>query len=266
MQTAIEATYPANTRPNPAGSLSADTFAEAYVGAFGVFWFLTSGTGPVANNALGPPPSGCGTSPPSALSSSSSPAPQQQGVTSGSEVCEIILAILAVLAALVGAEEVAVVLLIAALEEQPSINWEQVRCDLYWTTSLAFQLENLLRDALVLTGLAYPPPILLGGLDPTTGNVQPATDFTNGTGSAEPSAFPNNTPPSAGVALTRTNSLSGGNRSGYPRALDKVVLSLADYDFFRYPLPTGVPGRAGANRKPDSRQTSTRTTSSMGLA
>jgi len=235
---ALDATYPADTRPNPAGSLSAATFAEAYVGAYAVFWFLTSGQGPVANNAIGPPPGGCGTTPPSWLTPSSTPPPQQQGITSGNETCEIILAILAVLAILTGNTAVGIGLLVAALEEQPSINWDEVRCDVYWVTFAMYQIENLLRDALVLTALAYPPPILLGGPD-ANGNVQPATDFTTMPGDSAPSSLPNNAPPSSGVALTRTNPISTDRDGGYPRRLDPQVIA-PDFDFFRYPLPSVV--------------------------
>ena len=243
---AIDATYPVDTRPNPAGSLSAQTFADAYVGAFAVFWFLTSGQGPVANNSIGAPPSGCGTTPPSWLTPGSAPAPQQQGITSGDETCEIVLAILAVLAFLTGNAAAGIALLVAALEEQPSINWDEVRCDVYWITYTVYQIENLMRDALVLTALAYPPPILLGGPD-VNGNIQPATDFTTLPGDTAPSTLPNNAPPSSGVPLTRTNLISHDRDGGYPRRLDTTV-TIADLDFFRYPLPSSVGVEADASQ------------------
>lgn len=227
---AITATYPAGDRPLPADSLSATTFRQAYVGAFAVFWFLTSGDGPMANNILPPPPSGCGTTAPSWLtpSASSSPPPQQAGSNTGSEVCEILLAILAVLALVTGNVAAGVALLAAALAEAPGIDWGQVQCTVYWINNAYLELENLLRDALVWTALAYPPPVLLGTID-VNGNTHPATDFTNLASGA--SGLAENTPPRTGTPLTATNSTG---EDVYPRARD-TTLGAADLHFASYP-------------------------------
>ena len=246
---AITSTYPPTPLLPPPEALSADEFASAYVGAYAVFWFLTAGDGPLGNNATGPPPSNCGTTPPSwTTSSGSSQPPQQQGVTSGSEACEIILAILAVLAFLTGNAAAGIALLVAALEEQPSIDWDKVRCDVFWVTFTVDKIENLLRDALVMSTLAYPPPILLGGPD-TSGNTQPATDFTNTTAGQDPAQpFPGNAPPSGGVPLTRTNNMTV-EQGTFPKGLDKTN-TLADLNWLRYPEKVPVETDAAENQIP----------------
>jgi hypothetical protein len=173
---AIDDTYAAADRP-AAGNLSAATFADAYIGAYAVFWFLTSGEGVVANNVLATPPGNCGTSAPSWITNNSSPSPQQAGLNIPGAVCAAILAILALLACLFGDIPAGLALLAAALAA-PAINWDEVACNLYWLNSVLLAQENALRDALVYGALAYPPPILLGGQ--VNGNTQPATDLTHG--------------------------------------------------------------------------------------
>jgi hypothetical protein len=256
LSAAIADTYPAHSQPAMPPELTAAGFANAYVGAYAVYWFLTSGDGPLGNNALGPPPStSCGTTPPSWTTSSSSSPPQSGSVInqSGSPVCDAILAILAVLSFLTGNVAAGIGFTIAALEEIPSasINWPAVQCDVYWIESLTDKLVNALRDALWIMTLAYPPPIMLGGTD-TNGDWEPATDWTNVSTDEDPPAnLPDNEPPAGGVPLTKTNAAStgrggnvaaGGDGGEYPRGLDKGPGPdgkpiLPDLDFFRYPLP-----------------------------
>ena len=250
---ALEEAYPASVQtelPMPP-SLTAGAFANAYVGAFSVYWFMTSGDGPLGNNIVGAPPSTtCGTTPPSWASSASSnaPPPQQGSVvnTSGSAVCAAVLAILALLAFLTDNIAAGVALTVAAIEDVPSasINWPQVQCDVWWLQSLVDKALNALRDGLWILTLAYPPPIMLGSQDPD-GNWIPATDWTNiSTGEDPPAQLPDNEPPAGGVPLTKTNAFSRSNddgRSRYPRGLDTGPDAdgnaiIPDLDFFRFPV------------------------------
>jgi hypothetical protein len=249
---ALEQAYPASVQtdlPMPP-SLTAGAFADAYVGAFSVYWFMTSGEGPLGNNILGPPPStACGTTPPSWATSASSnaPAPQQGSVVnqSGSAVCAAVLAILAALAFLTDNIAAGVALTIAAVEEVPSdsINWPQVQCDLWWLESLVDKALNALRDGLWILTFAYPPPVMLGSQDPD-GNWIPATDWTDlSAGEDPPAQLPNNEPPASGVPLTMTNAFSAGNRDvpgRYPHGLDTGPDAsgnaiIPDFDYFRFP-------------------------------
>jgi len=249
LTTAIEATYSNSSYPEPFSppALSSDTFAQAYVGAYAVFWFLTSADGPIANNVAPTAPGNCAAQTPTWLqpSSTASP-PQQSGSNSGSEGCEIVLAILAVLSFLTGNIAAGVGFVIAALEEAPSIDWSEVQCTVYWITDVFFQLENLLRDALVLSALAYPPPILLGGTNSDSA-TQPATDFTNIT-SGSTSDLTQYESLLAGIPLTRTNSNSA-DRETYPRRLDEGILIKADLRYLAYPQ-TDVEGEATDNLIP----------------
>jgi hypothetical protein len=234
---ALAATYPASSLPE-LGSLSAQTFADAYVGAYAVFWFLTSGEGPLGNNLLGNPPGSCGTTAPSWITSGGTPTPQQAGVNTAGAVCAALLAILAILSILGGDLLGGLAALDGALAV-PLLDWDTIRCDLYWITSTLYAQENGLRDALVLAGLAYPPPVLLGGPD-VNGNTQPATDLTPDPNLGQPSPIPDgNVAPSTGVPLTRSNALSTDD-SGYPRARDTSVQKSADLDFASYPLTASL--------------------------
>ena len=47
IEKAVEQTYPAGTRP---AGFSAEIFKQAFVGAFAVYWFMTSGSGPMGDN------------------------------------------------------------------------------------------------------------------------------------------------------------------------------------------------------------------------
>jgi hypothetical protein len=239
LEDALQEIYPQPHTPEirpELGTLAAQTFADAYVGAFGVFWFLTSGEGPLGNNLLESPPGGCGTTPPSWVSTGGSPTAQQAGLNIGGAVCAALLAILAVLLIVTGNVVAGFEALTAALAA-PIIDWDEVRCNLFWITNMMLKQENLLRDALVFTGLAYPPPVLLGGPD-LNGQTQPATDLTPDPNLDTTAKQPEgNVPPSSGIPLTRTNSFSSDTRE-YPRRLDEAN-GAPDLNFEAYPVSAG---------------------------
>jgi hypothetical protein len=216
LETAVNETYPAPTQP--IAGFSADTFANAAVGAFAVYWFMTSGSGPTGLNPLGPPPTTCLT-PPNWISTGSTPSPQQAGLNPSGAACAILLAIIALLFFALGDFPAGTAALLAALSA-PAIDWATVTCNLFWLRSTLVSAEDALRDALVKSGLAYPPPVKLGTVD-ANGNAQSALDLT----------------PPTGVPLTQANAESIGiwQPSAYPRSLD-TSQGAADLNFNSYPL------------------------------
>jgi hypothetical protein len=209
-----------------------DLFPAAFVGAFAVYWFLTSGTGVFANNTLVPPPSvACASTPPPFVSSGGTPSVASI-INPAGAACAVIMAILALLALFTGDLPLALAAL-AAAASAPVVNWDTLSCDLWWITKeQVLKPANALRDVLVFAGLAYPPPILLGGTG-VAGTV-PATDLTLDPNLGQPTPTPTgNTPPTTGVPLTRSNALLGDR--GYPAGLDTSVQSLADLDFQSFP-------------------------------
>jgi hypothetical protein len=213
--------------PLPIADLSADAFRRAYIGAFATFWFLTSGSGPMCDNPLGGPPSTC-TTPPSWVNTGQGPSAQQAGVNTPGEVCAIILAIIALLEILVG-DYGAGLAAIVALLNAPVIDWAKLRCTLFWLRKQLVDGENALRDALVIGGVAYPPPAKLGTGPDIFGNTIPVTDKT----------VPN------GVPLCRTNALGGDpfKPEEYPRQLDTTLQGAADLNFQSFPaVAAEIPG------------------------
>jgi hypothetical protein len=235
----------ANSLPSVGAAFTPGVLKSAYVGAFAVYWFMTSGTGPFNNNLLGMPPSGCGTSPPSWLTSGGSPSPSQAGLNTGGAVCAAVLIILALLDLFSGNLPGALAALAAAMAA-PVVDWSTVACNLYWATNTLLTDENALRDTLVFLALAYPAPVLLGGTD-VNGNTQPATDLSPDPNLQQaPSQPTGNVAPTQGVPLTRSNSLRPGQDPDlYPAAMDTSVQSLADLDWLVYPFPP-VPPTIGA--------------------
>jgi hypothetical protein len=209
----------------------------AFVGAFAVYWFLTSGTGVFANNTLVPPPSvACGSTPPAFVKSGGSPSVGSV-INPAGAACAVVLAILALLALITGDLPGALAAL-ALAASAPVVNWSTLGCDLWWITKGVLEGFNALRDSLVFVGLAYPPPILLGGTD-VAGNTVPATDLTPDPNLAQPTPTPTgNTPPTTGVPLTRSNALL--RERGYPAGLDTSVQGLADLNFLSFPTPASV--------------------------
>jgi hypothetical protein len=231
----------ASSLPSVGATFTSGALKSAYVGAFAVYWFMTSGTGPFNNNLLGTPPAGCGTTPPSWLTSGGSPSPSQAGLNTGGAACAAVFIILAVLALLTGDLPGALAALAAAMAA-PVVDWSTVACNLFWATSTLLGDENALRDTLVYLALAYPPPVLLGGTD-VNGNTQPATDLSPDPNLQQAPAQPTgNVAPTQGVPLTRSNGLRPGqDRDLYPAAMDISVQNLADLDWLVYPFPASVP-------------------------
>jgi hypothetical protein len=150
------------------------------------------------------------------------------------------LAIFGILSILTGDVVGGLAALGAALEA-PIINWGDVANELFWLRKTLIDQENALQEALVLAGLAYPPPVMLGvqvnimGTDSTL----PATDLTP---PLDPSVSPVATV--TGVPLCKSNSLTTQGidvvavSPGYPRWLDtnSQVGPFADLNFAVFPL------------------------------
>jgi hypothetical protein len=216
---AVNAVYPAASQPN---GFSTAAFQNSVVGAFAVFWFMTSGSGPLGINAIGAPPSTCTTAP-SWITSGTPPSPQQLGLNTPGAVCASLLAILALLELLFGDLPGGLATLAAAINA-PIINWPTVSCNLFWITKSLVDAENALQSALVQGGLAYPPPASLGTVAPDASNVLQTTP------AVDQSRVP--------VPFTKTNTLSGlgipNSDSLYPRQMDTSNMA-ADLDFSSYP-------------------------------
>lgn len=215
LMAAVNATYP--TASQPIASFTEQTFQQAMMGSFAVYWFMTSGSGPMCINNLGNPPLTC-QAPPAWISSGSSPTPQQAGLNPAGAVCAILLAIFALFAFLFG-DIAGGLAALGGLLAAPVINWPTVVCNLFWLRSSLVNAENSLRDALVLGGLAYPIPAKLGTTD-ASNNVTPALDKTSPTG----------------IPLTKTNALSSSvfEPASYPREMDASVTA-ADLNFGAFP-------------------------------
>ena len=215
---AIAATYPAATQPT--AGFSADQFKASVIGALAVYWFMTSGRGPLGVNAIGAAPTNC-LSAPTWISSGSAPSPQQAGLNTGGAVCAAILAILALLAFALGDIPAGLAALAAAFNA-PIVDWGTVRCNLFWIRKMLTDAENGLRDLVVTSGLAYPPPGKLGVVGPN-GNTIPAVD---------------KTPPN-GIPLCKTNSLSAARftPATYPHLMDTSnPQSPPDTNFAAFPM------------------------------
>jgi|HubBroStandDraft_4_1064222.scaffolds.fasta_scaffold09476_2 hypothetical protein len=224
---------------SPIPAFAADTFARAYIGAFAVYWFMTSGSGPVDNNPTGVP---TGMPEPAWIANGTAPTVGQaaQNINVAGAICAVLLAIFAVFEILTG-NFVAGLAALAAAINAPIINWSEVANDLFWLRKTLVDQENLLRDALVWSALAYPPPVLLGMIDPN-GNTLPVTDLTQGQGL--PSG---NVPATQGVPLCKTNADSPDSSpwaptGWYPRWLDLSMVppppattGIADLNWVTYP-------------------------------
>jgi hypothetical protein len=220
----------------PIQAFEPDTLAKAFVGAFAVYWFMTSGVAVTAENPAGTP---TGQPEPSWISSGGSPSPQQAGVSIAGAICAAILAILGILLILGGDLPAGLAALAGAISA-PIIDWGTVANNLFWIRKTLADQENALRDALVWSGLAYPPPSLLGAVD-AQGDTLPVTDLTNIQGGPPTGDVPT----TSGVPLCKTNPLTLGEStfaeipSSYPRALD-ASLGAADLDFAAFPVNAGV--------------------------
>jgi hypothetical protein len=246
---ALNATYPAASQPivgidsssNEIPAFDNMTLANAYVGAYAVYWFMSSGQGALGTNIVGP---GTGQPEPSWISSGGSPSPTQGGLNIGGAICAALLAIFAIFSILTGDFVGGLAALGAALNA-PIIDWPTVANELFWLRKNLIDQENAMQEALVLSGLAYPPPVMLG----VEVNIQ-GTDVTlPGTDLTPP--FNTDISPVAtvtGVPLCKTNSLSTSGQDatnvkpGYPRWLDTTspLGAFADLNFGVYPVSIAV--------------------------
>jgi hypothetical protein len=231
--------FPALTLPivgvtglTPIPAFANDTFANAFYGAFALYWFMTSGVAVTADNPPGTP---TGQPEPGWIASGGSPSPQQAGLSVGGAICAALLAIAGIVLICTGNVAAGIGALIAAINA-PIIDWGTVANEAFWIRKSLVDQENALRDALVWSGLAYPPPVLLGATD-SNGNTVPVTDFTNLT-----NALPTgDVPTTAGVPLCKTNPLTLPQQvwanipSSYPRQLDET-LGAADLNFDSFPV------------------------------
>ncbi len=221
LEATVNKTYPTATQP--IAGFTAAKFADAFVGSFAVYWFMTSGSGPMGINVVGTPSASCAT-PPSWISSGSAPTPAQAGLNSSGATCAEILAILALLFFCFGDIPSGLAALGAALA-QPIINWGVVTCNLFWLRNTLVTAENGLQNALVAGGLAYPQPAKLGTID-ASNQTHPAVDLSAPTG----------------VPLTKTNafgvqpppSVEVPGIFGYPRVMDASVTA-PDLNFGAFP-------------------------------
>jgi hypothetical protein len=246
---ALAATYPVASQPivgldsssNPIPAFDNNTLANAYVGAFAVYWFMSSGKGALGTNIVGP---GTGMPEPSWVSSGGSPSPTQGGLNVGGAICAALLAIFAIFSILTGDFVGGMAALTAALNA-PIIDWATVNNELFWLRKNLIDQENAMQEALVLGGLAYPPPVMLG----VQVNIQGTDTTLPGTDLTPP--FNTDISPVAtvtGVPLCKTNSLStqgldvANVKPGYPRWLDTTspLGAFADLNFAVYPVSIQV--------------------------
>jgi hypothetical protein len=223
----VNAVYPTTPPALPNDSLppltalpgfTLSNIKEAFAGAYAVYWFMTSGSGPLANNVIGPPPSTAPT-PPSWVSSGSPPTSQQAYLDHDAVVCAIVLAIILALAILTGALLLGIIALIALMNTSV-IDWVKVRDTLYWMRKMLVDAQNAIRDALVWAGMAYPPPLLLGMVD-ADGHTLPVTDLSP----PNPAAPQNNVPATLGLPLCHT-SLNEVSLASFPTQMDLRVTAL----------------------------------------
>jgi hypothetical protein len=227
VEKAINATYPAIEQPPG----FAGAIGQAFVGLFGVVWFMTSGFGPMTPLVLGAAPSSCTTQPSWVTSHGSPPSPVNSGPSTGATVCGVILAILALILFIFGAFTggstwsagvAAVIGAVKAFTSGGSIDWDTLQCDIFWLRNFLLTAELAIAKTLVDGGLAYPAPARLG--NSVGGMVTPQVD-------------------NSGVPLTK--SVMGGSVASitfappppYPLQLDKSnpLVHVADLDFGSYP-------------------------------
>ena len=205
---ALTATYPTNqpivgldSSSTPIPAFDDNTLSNAYVGAFAIYWFMSAGRGALGSNVVGP---GTGMPEPGWVATNSSPSVSQAGVNIGAAICAAILAIFGALSIL-GGDLIGGLAALDAAFALPIINWATVNNELFWLRKTLIDQENALQKVLVLGGLAYPPPAMLGtqvniqGVDSTL----PGTDLTP---PRDPDVSPVQTV--TGVALCKTNSLT----------------------------------------------------------
>jgi len=241
IQKAVDASYPAALRPK---GFDLDTYSQAFVGAYAVLWFMTSGAGPMCRNTIGTPPSSCSSPPNWVISGGAPPSPQQSGPSTAGTVTAILLAILALILFLTqnyAAGVGAVLGAIKAAMSGDSVDWDQLRCNLFWLRKELVDAENAIRDGLVWSGLAYPPPESLGNVD-AQNQTHPVVDKTPANGiplcrsqvtDIYPRQMDNSVPAPTG--------LPDLNFASYPKSRPVEEPSTKDFHVPNHPSPTGLP-------------------------
>lgn len=210
---AVDQTYQFSVDITPDELRDGDTYRDAYAGLYSVLWLMTGSEGPLCPRPPAGPPSTCTEEPTWVSGGGSPPAPVKK--TPGDTGSAVVLAILAILLLLTGnwaAGAAAIAGAIAAAKGGAAVDWAQLRCNLYWQRHTIFEIEQGIRDALIVAGLAYPMAHQLGDVD-TSGNTIP-TDGINDSGSP----------------LTR---VVGKDR--YPHLMDNSVASAPDLNWLNPP-------------------------------
>jgi hypothetical protein len=161
---------PASGSPVQPGALN-----DAYVMTWLMLWFQTAALGcnpaPPMN-----PPGNCGTKPswvdpasttPGDNGAGGSPAPpgNYEQVNTAEEVCGWILAILGGLGVLIGGlgpGGAAIALGVTLIADAHSVDWNKLRCDLFWYRQYLFNSLDLVHSVLLLGGLDFPRAPELG--------------------------------------------------------------------------------------------------------
>lgn len=234
IQKALDEVYAGAPKPD---DLDASAFQRAYVGALGVLWFMSSGQGAMCPKPVGAPPSTCSTPPDWVTSGGTPPTPDPDvEVDPANTASAIVLAIIAIIAFLCGAwvaGAAAIAGAIAAAVAGLDIDWDELRCDLYWMRKVVFDGMNAIRSLLVEAGLAYPLNWELGQVG-TDGLTTPALDR-------------------SGRPLTRTRG-KGASTTGagdiYPHLMD-ASLGTAGINYLFYPV-SGLEGPSTGAWPPDT--------------
>ena len=161
VETVLE-TYPAAQTPT---DFTADSFNQAYVGTYATLWFMTSGEGPLCLKPLGSPPSSCSSPPSWVTGGGSPPSPVSSSTSTGSKIAAAILWIIFLLTGAWVAGLATVALAIAAAAIGATVDWDQLRCNLYWLRYTFWEIENGIRAGLVKGALAYPMTHELGAMN-----------------------------------------------------------------------------------------------------
>lgn len=210
----VQATYDFGLDLTPDELKDEQTYHRAYTGLYSVLWLMTSGEGPLCLGTLGPPPASCTDEPSWVSSGGSPPSPvESSGGDTGSSVALAILALLLLLGGNWPGGLAAIAGAIAAAKDHKSIDWAQLRCNLYWQRHHLFEIEQGIRDLLIIAGLAYPQPHQLGMVG-DDGHTVPSDGINK-----------------SGRPLTRTI-----RADRYPMAMDDSVNGAPDLNYLNFPV------------------------------
>jgi hypothetical protein len=155
--------------PTPGSPIKAEALNGAYLMTWMVLWFQTSGAALGCNPAPPmAPPDNCGDTPswsdPNVPGDNGSgqvpPAPEvETGVDVGKVVCGIILILLGAPSRYFGGAAAAAGQISGGLDlilNAGTVNWQKLRCDLYWYRIYLYNGLKVLHEILSLGGFAYP--------------------------------------------------------------------------------------------------------------